>query len=80
MNNWFVIAGGFEAVTSSWARIYFVVWWIISYLVGVNIFVALVLESFVKSADRKTELLIEHEEENMKLTITDRVTLYEIAD
>ncbi|NWU62061.1 TPC2 protein, partial [Pterocles burchelli] len=36
-----------------WAKIYFVVWWLISSVIWVNLFVALLLENFIHKWDRR---------------------------
>ena len=36
VNNWFVLMDGFVAVTSDWARIYFVVFYVITVLICVK--------------------------------------------
>lgn len=55
VNNWFIIAEGPEAVTNSWSRVFFVIWWLVSVLVNVNIFVALLLESFSEAQKAVTQ-------------------------
>jgi uncharacterized membrane protein len=34
-----------EAVTSPWARLYFVAWWVLIVLIIINVFVAITLEA-----------------------------------
>eukprot|EP01147_Barroeca_monosierra_P004586 gene4586-6776_t len=47
VNQWHVLAGGFVAVTSKAARIFFMTFHIITVLVMVNIFIAFILEAFL---------------------------------
>ncbi len=61
VNNWFVIASGPEAATTEWSRLFFVVWWCISVLVGVNLFVALLLEAFTATQRKSSNSLYAEE-------------------
>uniref|UniRef100_A0A8C8EE31 Ion transport domain-containing protein n=1 Tax=Otus sunia TaxID=257818 RepID=A0A8C8EE31_9STRI len=47
VNNWQVFLEAFSRYSSPWAKIYFVAWWLISSVIWVNLFVALLLEHFV---------------------------------
>jgi hypothetical protein len=47
VNQWHVLAGGFIAVTSEWAWLYFVSFHLGAVVINLNIIVALVLEAFV---------------------------------
>uniref|UniRef100_A0A8C3Q4T9 Ion transport domain-containing protein n=1 Tax=Geospiza parvula TaxID=87175 RepID=A0A8C3Q4T9_GEOPR len=44
VNNWQVFLDAFSRYSSPWANIYFVAWWLISSVIWVNLFVALLLE------------------------------------
>uniref|UniRef100_A0A663MHT9 Ion transport domain-containing protein n=1 Tax=Athene cunicularia TaxID=194338 RepID=A0A663MHT9_ATHCN len=44
VNNWQVFLEAFSRYSSPWAKIYFVAWWLISSVIWVNLFVALLLE------------------------------------
>uniref|UniRef100_A0A8D2MCK5 Two pore segment channel 2 n=1 Tax=Zonotrichia albicollis TaxID=44394 RepID=A0A8D2MCK5_ZONAL len=44
VNNWQVFLDAFSRYSSPWAKIYFVAWWLISSVIWVNLFVALLLE------------------------------------
>lgn len=48
VNNWYIFLKGFMWMTgTAWAQLYFIAWWLVSVLICVNLFVALVLEAFV---------------------------------
>eukprot|EP00056_Hartaetosiga_gracilis_P013026 m.211453 g.211453 ORF g.211453 m.211453 type:complete len:455 (+) comp13785_c3_seq26:1979-3343(+) len=47
VNNWFVIMDGVVAVTSEWARIYFIGFYIIAVNICLNVVVAFILETFL---------------------------------
>ena len=47
VNNWFVIVEGFVAVTSKWARLYFIFFYLIGVLVCLNVVIAFILDTFV---------------------------------
>ncbi|XP_029895637.1 two pore calcium channel protein 2 isoform X2 [Aquila chrysaetos chrysaetos] len=53
VNNWQVFLEAFSRYSSPWAKIYFVVWWLISSVIWVNLFVALLLENFIHKWDRR---------------------------
>ena len=48
VNNWYVFLDGYMWMTgTAWAQLYFIAWWLVSVIVCVNLFIALVLEAFV---------------------------------
>lgn len=49
VNNWFVFLDKFarDSMLSGWSRLYFIVWWLIAAIMGMNLFVSLVLDTFV---------------------------------
>ncbi|XP_054683911.1 two pore channel protein 2 isoform X3 [Grus americana] len=53
VNNWQVFLEAFSRYSSPWAKIYFVTWWLISSVIWVNLFVALLLENFIHKWDRR---------------------------
>ncbi|KAJ7415034.1 Two pore calcium channel protein 2 [Willisornis vidua] len=53
VNNWQVFLDAFSRYSSPWAKIYFVAWWLISSVIWVNLFVALLLENFIHKWDRR---------------------------
>ncbi|XP_030917052.1 two pore calcium channel protein 2 [Geospiza fortis] len=55
VNNWQVFLDAFSRYSSPWANIYFVAWWLISSVIWVNLFVALLLENFIHKWDRRCQ-------------------------
>ncbi|KAM6074624.1 two pore channel protein 2 isoform 2-T2 [Chlamydotis macqueenii] len=53
VNNWQVFLEAFSRYSSPWAKIYFVAWWLISSVIWVNLFIALLLENFIHKWDRR---------------------------
>ncbi|XP_025945084.1 two pore calcium channel protein 2 isoform X3 [Apteryx rowi] len=53
VNNWQVFLEAFSRYSSPWAKTYFVAWWLISSVIWVNLFVALLLENFIHKWDRR---------------------------
>uniref|UniRef100_A0A8C5TUX6 Ion transport domain-containing protein n=1 Tax=Malurus cyaneus samueli TaxID=2593467 RepID=A0A8C5TUX6_9PASS len=53
VNNWQVFLEAFSRYSSPLAKIYFVAWWLISSVIWVNLFVALLLENFIHKWDRR---------------------------
>ena len=48
VNNWYIFLDGYKWATgTAWAQVYFVAWWLVSVIICVNLFIALVLEAFV---------------------------------
>ncbi|KAG8438285.1 hypothetical protein GDO86_008827 [Hymenochirus boettgeri] len=52
VNNWQVFLDAFARYSSPWSKLYFVSWWLVSSVVWVNLFVALILENFIHKWDR----------------------------
>ena len=49
VNNWFVFLDKFarDSVLGGWSRLYFIVWWLTAAIIGMNLFVSLVLDTFL---------------------------------
>ena len=47
VNNWHIFLDAFSRAASKWSQIYFIVWWLVSVIVTVNLFVSLVIEVFL---------------------------------
>ncbi len=49
VNNWFVFLEKFarDSMLGGWSRLYFIVWWLIAAIIGMNLFVSLVLDTFL---------------------------------
>ncbi|XP_028841835.1 two pore calcium channel protein 2-like [Denticeps clupeoides] len=58
VNNWQVFLDVYSRHTSEWSKIYFIVWWLISSVMWVNLFVALILENFIYKWDRNHGSLV----------------------
>ncbi|XP_018410009.1 PREDICTED: two pore calcium channel protein 2 [Nanorana parkeri] len=52
VNNWQVFLDAFSRYTNPWSKLYFVAWWLVSSVIWVNLFVALILENFIHKWDR----------------------------
>jgi len=49
VNNWFVFLDKFsrDSILKGWSRLYFIVWWLLAAIIGMNLFVSLVLDTFL---------------------------------
>lgn len=50
------VAHGWPSCLHRWSKIYFVLWWLVSSVVWVNLFLALILENFLHKWDRRSHL------------------------
>lgn len=46
VNNWQVFLDAYRRYAGPWSKIYFVLWWLVSSVIWVNLFLALLLENF----------------------------------
>ncbi|XP_056657158.1 two pore channel protein 2 [Monodelphis domestica] len=53
VNNWQVFMDVYTRDSSLWSKLYFVAWWLVSSVVWMNLFVALILENFIHKWDRR---------------------------
>ncbi|XP_027711900.1 two pore calcium channel protein 2 isoform X3 [Vombatus ursinus] len=53
VNNWQVFLDVYTRYSSPWSKLYFVAWWLVSSIVWMNLFVALILENFIHKWDRR---------------------------
>ncbi|XP_023381424.1 two pore calcium channel protein 2-like [Pteropus vampyrus] len=53
VNNWQVFLDAYRRYAGPWSKIYFVLWWLVSSVVWVNLFLALILENFLHKWDRR---------------------------
>ncbi|XP_048342425.1 two pore channel protein 2 isoform X2 [Sphaerodactylus townsendi] len=53
VNNWHVFLEAYSRFTSPWSKLYFFAWWLISSVMWVNLFIALLLENFIHKWDRR---------------------------
>ncbi|XP_022446863.1 two pore calcium channel protein 2 isoform X3 [Delphinapterus leucas] len=56
VNNWQVFLDAFRRYAGPWSKIYFVLWWLVSSVLWVNLFLALILENFLHKWDRRSHL------------------------
>lgn len=55
VNNWQVIMGGMVAVTSGWARWYFISFWLLAVVMVMNLLVAFILDAFFDKLEEEQE-------------------------
>ncbi|KAK2151678.1 hypothetical protein LSH36_355g04013 [Paralvinella palmiformis] len=53
VNNWHVFLDAYKEVASGWSQLYFIVWWLLSVVITLNLFTALILENFIMRWDRQ---------------------------
>lgn len=54
VNNWFVFLDAYNrTLKTRYAQLYFIFWWLISVVICINLFVALVIEAFITQRERK---------------------------
>nr|XP_019611165.1 PREDICTED: two pore calcium channel protein 2 [Rhinolophus sinicus] len=56
VNNWQVFLDAYRRYSGPWSKIYFVLWWLVSSVIWVNLFLALILENFLHKWDRRGHL------------------------
>ncbi|XP_041355059.1 two pore calcium channel protein 2-like [Gigantopelta aegis] len=52
VNNWMVFLEAFRKVTTAWSYLYFIGWWLLSVVIVLNLFTALILENFIMKWDK----------------------------
>lgn len=52
VNNWQVFLNVYAAATNQWSYLYFVVWWLLSVVIVLNLLTALILENFIMKWDK----------------------------
>jgi len=55
VNNWHVFLKEYAKVVNGWAQLYFVAWYLISVILIINLFVALILEAFISEWEIKQQ-------------------------
>ncbi|XP_028812432.1 two pore channel protein 2 [Denticeps clupeoides] len=58
VNNWHVFIDVYSRFTTEWSILYFISWWIISAVMWVNLFMALILENFTYRWDRSNTFTV----------------------
>eukprot|EP00074_Homo_sapiens_P094869 XP_016872817.1 two pore calcium channel protein 2 isoform X3 [Homo sapiens] len=56
VNNWQVFLDAYRRYSGPWSKIYFVLWWLVSSVIWVNLFLALILENFLHKWDPRSHL------------------------
>ncbi|XP_017742423.1 PREDICTED: two pore calcium channel protein 2 isoform X4 [Rhinopithecus bieti] len=56
VNNWQVLLDAYRRYSGPWSKIYFVLWWLVSSVIWVNLFLALILENFLHKWDPHSHL------------------------
>ncbi|PVD28777.1 hypothetical protein C0Q70_11372 [Pomacea canaliculata] len=56
VNNWNVFLEAFGEATSPWSYLFFVAWWLISVIIVLNLFTALIMENFIMKWDRSQQI------------------------
>ncbi|KAM7087139.1 two pore channel protein 2 isoform 2-T3 [Molossus nigricans] len=56
VNNWQVFLDAYQRYAGPWSKVYFVLWWLVSSVLWVNLFLALILENFLHKWDRRGNL------------------------
>ncbi|XP_045871483.1 two pore channel protein 2 isoform X2 [Meles meles] len=56
VNNWQVFLDAYRRYSGPWSKVYFVLWWLVSSVIWVNLFLALILENFLHKWDRRSHL------------------------
>ncbi|XP_035578627.1 two pore calcium channel protein 2 isoform X5 [Zalophus californianus] len=56
VNNWQVFLDAYRRYSGPWSKIYFVLWWLVSSVISVSLFLALILENFLHKWDRRSHL------------------------
>lgn len=51
VNNWQVILEAYKHYSGPWSMVYFVLWWLVSSVIWINLFLALLLENFLNRWD-----------------------------
>ncbi|XP_048239548.1 two pore channel protein 2-like [Haliotis rufescens] len=52
VNNWMVFLAAFRQATSPWAYLFFIAWWLLTVVIVLNLFTALILENFIMKWDK----------------------------
>ncbi|XP_062917771.1 two pore channel protein 2 [Mobula hypostoma] len=71
VNNWQVFLDVFSRYVNPWSKLYFVAWWLVSSVIWVNLFVALILENFIHKWDRSYHLSVSDQESEYQMSVQD---------
>ncbi|XP_059832033.1 two pore channel protein 2 isoform X2 [Hypanus sabinus] len=71
VNNWQVFLDVFSRYANPWSKLYFVAWWLVSSVIWVNLFVALILENFIHKWDRSYHPSFSDQESEYQMSVQD---------
>ncbi|XP_038664332.1 two pore calcium channel protein 2 isoform X2 [Scyliorhinus canicula] len=71
VNNWQVFLDVYSRYASPWSKLYFVAWWLVSSVIWVNLFVALILENFIHKWDRSYHPSFSDQESEYQMSVQD---------
>ncbi|XP_055505170.1 two pore channel protein 2 [Leucoraja erinacea] len=71
VNNWQVFLDVFSRYASPWSKLYFVAWWLVSAVIWVNLFMALILENFIHKWDRSYHMSFSDQESEYQMSVQD---------
>ncbi|XP_069134702.1 two pore channel protein 2-like isoform X2 [Argopecten irradians] len=54
VNNWSIFLAAYAKALSQWSYIYFIVWWLVSVIIVLQLFTALIIENFIMKWDRSS--------------------------
>ncbi|XP_035828200.1 two pore calcium channel protein 2 [Aplysia californica] len=57
VNNWHVFLQVFREKTSPWSYLFFIAWWLLSVIIVLNLFTALIMENFIMKWDRRHQIV-----------------------
>ncbi|XP_078315800.1 two pore channel protein 2-like isoform X2 [Crassostrea virginica] len=83
VNNWSVFLKAYAKVKTEWSYLYFIVWWLFSVVIVMQLFTALIIENFImkwdKSASRRSRGNSDFEESHHFMSVHDmfRESLHE---
>uniref|UniRef100_A0A8C6ID18 Two pore channel protein 2 n=1 Tax=Mus spicilegus TaxID=10103 RepID=A0A8C6ID18_MUSSI len=73
VNNWQVILEAYKRYAGPWSMVYFVLWWLVSSVIWINLFLALLLENFLHRWDPQghKQLLVGTKQMSVELMFRD---------
>ncbi|XP_063403420.1 two pore channel protein 2-like isoform X1 [Mytilus trossulus] len=52
VNNWSVFLNAYKSATSRWAYLFFIIWWLFSVVIVLQLFTAIIIENFIMKWDK----------------------------
>ncbi|OWF42763.1 two pore calcium channel protein 2-like isoform X2 [Mizuhopecten yessoensis] len=65
VNNWSIFLAAYAKALSQWSYIYFIVWWLVSVIIVLQLFTALIIENFIMKWDRSSRQQQEERNEDL---------------